>query len=264
VTTTLTATAPDGVEVRAVDEGRGHPILIVHPGLDDGRTWEKLARLLAAEHRVVILHRRRYRLDLPAEAWSIQDEASDVVALAEALGEPVLLVGHSSGGVVALEALLAAPPAFAGAVLYEPPVHLRPGEWAVPVREAQAASGPGRAMAVFLREIVRVPAWVAVLAGAWVAVSARYRALVPRQIADAAAIDRLGVRLAVYAAITAPTVLLAGTRSPSHLRDRVDTLARTIPGATVVQLDGVGHDAQVRRPATVADPITVLARQLWS
>jgi len=260
MTTTLTATAPDAVEIRAVEEGRGRPIVVVHPGLDDGRTWAKPARLLAVEFRVVRLHRRRYRLDLPA--GSIRDEAADVVALAEALGEPVLLVGHSSGGVVALEALVAAPEAFAGAVLYEPPVHLKEHEWAAPIQEARA-SRPGRALTVFLREIVQVPAWVAVLAGAWVAVSARYRALVPRQIADAEAIDRLGVRLDSYSAITCPTVLLTGTKTPAHLGERVDALGRTIPGATVVELDGVGHDAQVRRPAIVADPITALARRVW-
>jgi pimeloyl-ACP methyl ester carboxylesterase len=255
-------TAPDGVEVRAVDEGRGRPVLVVHPGLDDGRTWERPARLLAADHRVVRLCRRRYRLDLPPRDWSVEEEAADVVALAASLGEPVLLVGHSSGGVVALEALVAAPEAFAGAVLYEPPVHLRDHEWAAPLRAARAG-GPGPALRVFLREIVQVPGWVAVLAGAWVALSGRSRALVPRQIADAEAIDRLGVRLDAYAALSTPTVLLTGTRSPAHLGERVAALGRTIPGASVVELAGVGHDAQVRRPAAVAAPITALARRLW-
>jgi pimeloyl-ACP methyl ester carboxylesterase len=69
----------------------------------------------------VRLHRRQYRLDIK-RACSIAQEAEDVLAIARVIGDPVLLVGHSSGGVVALEALAALPSTFAGAVLYEPPV----------------------------------------------------------------------------------------------------------------------------------------------
>jgi alpha-beta hydrolase superfamily lysophospholipase len=36
------------------------------------------------------------------------------------VGEPVLLFGHSSGGTVALEALVASPSSFVGGMIYEP------------------------------------------------------------------------------------------------------------------------------------------------
>ncbi len=53
---------------------------------------------------------------------TIESEVSDVLSVAGAAGDWVLVVGHSSGAVVALEAALVSPSLFAGLVLYEPPV----------------------------------------------------------------------------------------------------------------------------------------------
>jgi pimeloyl-ACP methyl ester carboxylesterase len=256
----LTVTCADGTDIRAYDEGRGPVILVAHPGLDDGRSWAKVAAQLAPRFRVVRLHRRQYRLDLPP--CSMAREAEDVVAVATALGEPVVLVGHSSGGVVALEAMAAAPAPFAGAVLYEPPTLLVPAEWGEQIersRAAVAAGRPGKAMRLFIRDVVKEPAFVARLAGLLVALHPRYRALAPRQVADAEAIDQLGVRLDAYGAIEVPTVLLGGDRSPAHLGERLDALARTLPRAERVGLAGQGHTAHQSAPAEVARIVAALA-----
>ena len=124
----ITLTTADGTDVRAFDEGHGPVILVVHPGFDDGKSWRKVAARLSGRFRVVRIVRRQYRLDRPAPVpYSIAREAEDVLALAADIGEPMVIVGHSSGGVVALEALAAAPAAvFAGAVLFEPPVAIGP------------------------------------------------------------------------------------------------------------------------------------------
>ena len=47
---------------------------------------------------------------------------SHVLALAEAIGEPSLLFGHSSGAVIGLESLVARPDHFVGGIVYEPPL----------------------------------------------------------------------------------------------------------------------------------------------
>ena len=44
---TITAVAADGTGVRAFDEGDGPVILVIHPGLDDGRSWRKVAAQLS-------------------------------------------------------------------------------------------------------------------------------------------------------------------------------------------------------------------------
>jgi pimeloyl-ACP methyl ester carboxylesterase len=262
----LTVAAGDGTEVRATDVGSGRCVLIVHPGLDDGRSWRRVAELLQPRFRVVVLHRRQYRMDLPG-GCSIAQEAADVVALAGAVGEPVLLVGHSSGGLVALEALLAAPPSFAGALLYEPPIETAPGEFRPAVQRAEAAlrrRNPGRALTIFFRDVVRVPASVARLSGVALGLLPRWRALAARQIADLAAIDDIGVAFDRYGAIETRVVLLTGDRSRPHLRRRIGALAAALPRARTVVLHDQGHDANRRAPAVVAAEIEALAAEVES
>jgi pimeloyl-ACP methyl ester carboxylesterase len=181
------------------------------------------------------------------------------------MGEQVVLVGHSSGGVVALEAMVTSPEAFAGAVVYEPPVVIGPplGPEALErARAAIAADKPGKAIAIFLREIVEIPSWWARLAGVSVATSRKLRMLVPRQLDDMEAINELGVRLDAYARIETPTVLLGGDRSPSHLGERLDALAGVLPHAERVVLSGQGHDANWRAPGDVARVIETLAARV--
>lgn len=264
----LTVRSGDGAEVRAADDGAGEVVLVLHPGFDDGSSWGRVAAGLAPRFRVLRPVRRQYRLDaVHRHPCSIADEVTDVLALVEAVGGPVLLVGHSSGAVVALEALVASPASFSGAVLYEPPVHLRLGEWTAWIAQANAALAagrPGTAMALFVREIVGMSSWVARLVGTLTAVVPRYRVLVPCQTADAEAINDLGVRLDAYAGITVPTVLLTGSRSPAHLRERIDALAATMPDTQTLVLSGQGHDAQLKKPAAVVDAIEALAARVWA
>ncbi|MES2642737.1 MAG: alpha/beta hydrolase [Myxococcota bacterium] len=257
----ITLPAHDGTEIRALDEGQGPVVLVLHPGLDDGSMWAPVAARLAPKFRVVRLHRRQYRLDI-APAASIAQEVEDVLALVRHVGSPVLLVGHSSGGVVALEALVADPTAFAGAVIYEAPIVIGPllgGEAYVRARAAIDAGRPGAAMRIFLADVVRVPRWLAVVAGFFIGVIPRLRALAPRQVDDLGAIDQLGLRLDAYAAVHVPTVLLGGDRSPPHLAERLDALARVMPNAQRLVLAGLGHDAQRRAPDEVVRVIMGLA-----
>lgn len=258
----ITTRSADGADVCAHDDGKGPVVLVVGPGMDDGSGWRKVATRLAGRFRVVRLRRRRYRLDLPADPVSVSQEVADVLAVAQVAGEPVLVVGHSSGGVVALEAMVAAPTTFAGAVLYEPAVLTSPAEWRAAVERAKAAVAagkPGRAMAVFLHDVIRLPPWAARLSGWYAAAHPTWRAFTPRQVDDADAIDHLGVRLAAYARITTPTVLLGGARSPAHLGERIDALARAMPRAEKVNLPGQGHSANRTAPAAVARVVADLA-----
>ena len=57
----LTTTAVDGTSVRAEVEGMGRPILILHPGMDTGRSYARVAALLAKRYQVIRLYRRQYR-----------------------------------------------------------------------------------------------------------------------------------------------------------------------------------------------------------
>jgi pimeloyl-ACP methyl ester carboxylesterase len=257
----MTAVSADGTPVRAFDDGSGPAVLVIHPGLDDGRSWAKVAARLSGRFRVIRIVRRHYRLDLSPTAYSITGEVEDVLALAAVIGPPMLVVGHSSGAVVALEAMVRAPATFAGAVLFEPPVPTGPpdasGAAATARAHAAVADGkPGQAGQIFVRDIVGMPAFFALALRAMVAVTPRLRALVPRQITD---LDGVGVRLDAYATISTPTVLLGAGRSPAHLARSLDALAAVMPNAEKIVLPRRDHLAQQKAPGEVADVIQALA-----
>lgn len=262
----LTVTARDGTTVRAWDKGRGRPILIVHPGMDDGSTWHAVGDLLAARFRVVIPHRRTYRSDLPAAG--MPGELDHIRALVEEIGAPVLLVGHSSGAVVSLEALVDRPAAFAGAVLYDPPlvadglpfVHV-PGT-IDRARAAVAAGKNGKAFAVFARGVLRLPAPLAWLSAVLASTVPRVKSLVPAQIEDGAAIEQLGNRLDAYAGIKVPAVLLTGEREQGDLHARLAALAQAMPHAERVAMPKQAHSANRRAPAEVAEVVQGLANRV--
>lgn len=251
------ATAADGTPVVATDEGEGPTILIVHPGSSDATSWAGVAGKLAHRFRVVRIHRRLYAAGhRPAAGHTMATEVDDLLAIAAALDGPLLLVGHSSGAVVALEAALAAPAMFAGMVLYEPPVAVDGplgGQALLRARAALDAGKPGRAMAIHLREIVQAPRWLVMSARLAPSVWRRLRAVAPAQISDDEAIEALGVGLARYADVEVPTCLLGGDRSPANLRERWEALARVLPRVrSVVVLRRHGHAAHLTAPTEVA------------
>jgi pimeloyl-ACP methyl ester carboxylesterase len=252
-------TSNDGTRVLARDDGEGPAIMVLGPGSDDGTAWGKVAQRLAPRYRVLRVHRRQYRLDLEdLDGFPMAREADDAIAVASAVGAPVLIVGHSSGGVAALEALVRSPSSFKGAFLYEPAVTVLGEPWDEPLGRAVAAidaGNPGRAMTIFARDVVHTSALIAHIGGALVGVLPKYRALAPRQIFDMKAIHDLGIRLDAYAAIDAPTLLLSGERSPKHLGERIDALAEVMPHAEKVMFAGQGHTGNKKAPKGLADLI---------
>jgi pimeloyl-ACP methyl ester carboxylesterase len=268
----FTTTSADGTTVRAYDEGHGPAIVLLGPGLDDGTRDKKLANILAKRFRVVRLHRRQYRLDLKADPklgspCTIAEEVLDVLAVVRAIGGPVVLYGHSDGGVVALEALAASPSSFAGGVIFEPAAVIGPplsgegGQVLKQARAALAAGRPGKAMAIFSRGASGLPPWQASLVGLIVAVVPKYRRLVPCQLDSLEALDQLGVRLDTYAMIEVPTVLLGGgsKRNPAHIRKRLDAIQRVMPHAERVVMPKRDHGADLKAPKEVARVIETLA-----
>lgn len=248
----------DGTTAVATVEGSGPGILIVHPGLDDGAAWRKVTDILAEHFTVLNIVRRQYRDDIRGPV-SIADEAADVAAICDSWQQPVLVVGHSSGGVVALEALAARPDVFIGGVVYEPPVDIgQPigGESLEHAVQAIASNQPGKAIQIFTRDMVGLPAFQSRIIRIFVGLSPRLKRLAPGQIADNVAMRDLGMRLETYAGIELPVLLIGGDHSPAHLGERLDVLARTIPNTERVLLDGQGHSANQRAPRELAAAIT--------
>ncbi|GGS05395.1 hydrolase [Streptomyces humidus] len=257
----------DGTRLVATDRGKGTAILIVHGGASTAATWEFVADRLAERHRVLCLERRGYGVsDEGVSPHSIAAETEDVRALAATAGEPVLLVGHSSGAVVALETALAAPRTCAGLLLYEPPVAVdRPlGGEALRLARAQLDQGrPEQAMATHLRRIVGMSRRSVLLMRALPPMRVMLGNQAEAQIRDDEAIEALGVGLDRYASLDVPVLLLGGERSPAHLRARLDALARVLPRVhRMTIMPGQGHMANFRAPGDVARVVADFAEDV--
>lgn len=102
-----TVKAPDGLEVRYETAGRGEPALIfVHGWSCDRSYWRAQMDHFAGSHRVVAVDLGGHgESGLGRKDWTLAAFAGDVRAVVEALGpDKVVLVGHSLGGPVILEA----------------------------------------------------------------------------------------------------------------------------------------------------------------
>jgi pimeloyl-ACP methyl ester carboxylesterase len=261
---TTQVTSADGYRIAVTEQGHGRPILIVHGGGGTSESWAGVARHLMVRFRVLRFDRRTYSVPGGVEPTAtMQNEADDVLAVAASTGEPVVLAGHSSGAVVALEAALAAPAQVAGMVLYEPPVAVTEplgGDALVRAKTALAAGDPGRALEIHLREIVRAPGLLARLLPRVRPLWRQMTTFAPGQIRDDANIETLGVGIDRYAALDVPALLLGGARSPQHLRERLDALAAVLPDVdSVVILRRQGHLANVWAPGKVAQIIEPFA-----
>lgn len=260
----MDVTSADGTHVAVTDEGHGRPVLIVHGGGGPSSSWTGVARRLAPRFRVLRFDRRPYRVAGAAgPAATMENEVNDVLAVAAAAGGPVLLAGHSSGAVVALEAARASPSMFAGMVLYEPPVAVTAplgGRALARANAALDAGRPGQAIKIHLREIVRLPGALVGLLRLLPPVWRQVVLYAPGQISDDNALESLGVGIEHYARLGVPALLLGGARSPEHLRVRLSQLAAVLPDVrSVVILSRQGHIANVRAPAEVASIVESFA-----
>ena len=113
------ASSPDGVPIRYRVAGQGSPaVVLIHCWLCDQHLWDAVVPVLARKHKVVTL-------DLAGhggsggtrEAWTIEAFGSDPKAVVDELGlDRVILVGHSMGGLVAVETARLMPTKLAGLV----------------------------------------------------------------------------------------------------------------------------------------------------
>jgi pimeloyl-ACP methyl ester carboxylesterase len=116
------APSVDGTDVHYAVAGQGEPaIVLVHGWAFDRHVWDGQASRLARDHRVVTLdlpgHGRSRRDRGP---WTMEALGGSVRAVVEALAIPrLVLVGHSMGGPVVLEAARGLGPRVAGIVLVD-------------------------------------------------------------------------------------------------------------------------------------------------
>jgi pimeloyl-ACP methyl ester carboxylesterase len=116
------ARSADGVAIRYHVSGKGEPaVVLVHGWALDHHVWDGQVPRLAARHRVVTLDLAGHgESGRQRSAWTMAAFGEDVKAVVEAVGaKHVVLVGHSMGGPVVLEAARRVPGRVQGIVLVD-------------------------------------------------------------------------------------------------------------------------------------------------
>jgi pimeloyl-ACP methyl ester carboxylesterase len=186
-----------------------------------------------------------------SRAYDLQREAEDVAAVVEAIGEPVNVLGHSYGGLCALEATLLTP-LVRRLITYES-VPLR-GEndvrsSSVDKLEAMLGAGDVETMLVaMLEEVVEMPAaeveTMRSQRDAW-AIRLANAPTIPRELR---AHERYVFRPERFKSMRTPTLLLVGEQSPPRELANAQAIAEALPLARVELLPGQQHIAMHTAP----------------
>ena len=233
--------------------GRGPTVVLVHGLGSSASHWLPVARDLARDHRVVLVELPGHGLaPMPGEL-SLEDAARelDLAILSECDG-PVVLVGHSVGGLVAVAEALRDPDRVRALVLVE--TVLRPQLDSPACAELIAALD--RDYRGTLRESYM----------AFGRDSAQGAALFAEALNLDPAAMKTWIRLAIttdlsrrVAALRAPLLVVLSSRSwpdGETWRTCADTLGyAAVPGATPVRIERTGHFVMLDRAPLLADVI---------
>jgi pimeloyl-ACP methyl ester carboxylesterase len=223
-------------------------VVMVHGSMDRHASFAGVRRALPEAH-VVVYDRRGYgrSRDVPV-ATSIDDHVADLL---EITGErPMVVLGHSYGGCVALRAAEIAPALVRGLVVYEAPLPWLPG-WPADTGggRALAAPDPETAAEAFLRRLLGDARWE----GLPERTRRDRRAEGAALVSDMRSVRPLGGGAPVdVARVRQPVIVARGSASAPHHIDGTSRLAALLPDAELVTLDGATHGAHVARPEEMA------------
>lgn len=269
----------NGVDLAYVEQGQGEPVLFVHGGAGDYRVWDQqMDAFGAAGYRAIALSCRgswpnaELRSD---ESITLDTFVDDVVHFIRALhAGPVHLIGHSSpGGFGSLCLASQHPELLRSLVLLEPPafpllgVNIPPRPTQVIrllIRHPRAGigfirfgvKGAGPAMKAFergddagaLRIFMAANVGDAVVDAIPEPVFQRFVDNVgPLKAQIKAGFPPFDARDA--RAIRVPTLLVEGAQSPAHLAAVTDRLAKLVPDADRLTIEGATHIMFSSHPA---------------
>ena len=247
----------DGTPIAVECAGSGPTLVIVHGGIGDRTRWTPMFPLLEGRLTVCAMDRRGHGASGDSGVYSLQKEAEDVAAVVDSRPGEVFVLGHSYGGVSALEATFLTRK-IARLILYEPPLR-EPAAFNLAVADSLdrliASGRRDQAVATFLHDVVgQSPDEIAALRArpGWAELAATID-LQPRQMRALAGYRFEPARMK---AVRIPTLLLTGgeTRSP-YLRRAIRDLQSSLPHPTLVVLPGQQHNAMDRDPELLAREI---------
>lgn len=241
----------DGTQIAYGLSGTGPPLVLVHGTSSSSDRWAPVLPALARQFTVYAMERRGRGESGDSVEYAIEREFEDVAALVDSVSEPVALLGHSYGGICALEAALRTQNV-KRLVLYEPPIALEAfpahGPDIVPrLRDLKDRGDREGIMLTFIQDVLSMPApnvarwrsspnWNTRLSAALT---------VPREIES-----RLKYRFEPerFRNVNVPTLMLVGDKSPAYLQAAARTVHAALPNCELSVLLGQGHVAMDSAP----------------
>jgi pimeloyl-ACP methyl ester carboxylesterase len=229
-------------------------VLLIHSGGFTSRQWRRLAQQLAPAHDVLAPDLIGYG-DPPWPPGKPFHFTQDLERLAGMLGRPAGIVGHSYGGLLALQLALARPERVRSIAVYEPVAFGILGPDDADARDALAlpdyhpdAAGVDEAWLQAFVDWWNGP-------GAWAALAeptrAGFRAVAWKVYQEVASLTVDTTDRARYATIAAPTLVMGGARTTLTERRTLERLAEALPDARLELFPDMGHMG----PITHADVV---------
>lgn len=246
----------DGTPIGYVRVGSGPPLVIVHGAWASGDSFLPFADALGARFSCFVMDRRGRGNSGDGPEYDFQRELDDIEAVLDIAGQDACLMGHSGGGVFALE--VAQNTLIKSLVVYEPPLrhNLDPDtpSFLDRFRRAVEAGKDEAATAMFFREMVGMdeealgafrsaPAWEERVPRAWTVVREMQGML------DA------GITFERYGSVSVPTLLLVGTETPEEDVLATHRLHGVMPDSRIAELHGQGHMAHLGAPELLATEV---------
>ena len=243
-------TSKDGTEIAFDRSGDGPPVVLVGGALSTRGAAETLAGLLAPSFSLYAYDRRGRGDSGDTPPYAVEREVEDIQALVEDAGGSAFAFGHSSGGVLALEAA-AHTLGITKVALYEPPFIVDdsrpplPTDYIERLTELASTDRRGDAVEYFMVTGVGVPIEAVASMRAesfWpglesVAHTLSYdgRVMGDQMSGKPLPSDR-------WASVTIPTLVIDGGESPPWQRNAVQGLVDVLAEARRLTIEGQTHD----------------------
>ena len=249
------------------EKGEGLPIFLIHPAGSTASTWGDLVDDLEGVGRVIAYDRRGYSRSEGQPVRSASEHTKDAVAVLEALeAEPAVIVGTSAGAAIAVDVAVRRPDLVRAVVVHETPwralLHPSTQSLGTLVRTQSLAWRGHYAEAA--ETLLRFVYSYRDGGSAWDLFPAEWRRTAAEHgrsvVADLRCTMGSYPRADELAKITPLVVCTYGARSRSYMKSITRSLTKTIPTATVHEIDGAAHAVAFDAPGAFAQLIVQAIR----
>jgi pimeloyl-ACP methyl ester carboxylesterase len=249
----------DSTAIRYFRRGHGPAILLVHGTAADHGRWAPVIPALQQHFTVYAMDRRGRGGSGDAARYRMGDEFADIAAVAAAIDSgPLDVIGHSYGGICAMEAVYRNA-RIRRLVLYEPPIAVlggssRASQAIAEVRRRLAEGNREAALEYFFGTIAQIPPRALAAMRALPDWKKQVRA-VHTVLRELEAMAGYSLRPERFRNWSIPTLLLLGGDSPPVYRAGIERMQNILQGSTIAVLEGQGHMAMKTAPKQFARAI---------